>query len=333
MANQNSSESFPLEPTEIPLEKIFLDLKNPRHPAYKSEEEVISYLCKNEYVTELAQDIVNMGINPLELLAVIKNPDNKTYFAAEGNRRLCALKLLDDPQLAPKEQRKDFKALNRRWQSYNTVRAIVFEDRDSVAHWLERTHGGWDAEQKTRFTGAVKNLMAQQLLDYAQSEEMISTDQRAKKISIVQRFISNPVFKDALGIDTGDNKVLRILRVKDDFDIILSKFIEDIISNKVNTRKNAEQIRSYAKKLRELSGLTNTSTPPTPFNVLSGKTGSIPKSGAKTDSTAITPVDGENPAQSSGGKPKPTRRPRFLGNAQSTEAALKKLNNYKLDSP
>ena len=157
MANQNSSESFPLEPTEIPLEKIFLDLKNPRHPAYKSEEEVISYLCKNEYVTELAQDIVNMGINPLELLAVIKNPDNKTYFAAEGNRRLCALKLLDDPQLAPKEQRKDFKALNRRWQSYNTVRAIVFEDRDSVAHWLERTHGGlqggigrkqWDAEQK-----------------------------------------------------------------------------------------------------------------------------------------------------------------------------------------
>lgn len=341
MANQETSEIFFMEIREIPLEKIFLDLKNPRHPAYQSEEEVITYLCSKEYVLELAKDIVQFGINPLELMAVIQNPDKKTYFAAEGNRRLCALKLLEDPQLAPKDQRKEFKALSRKQLSH-TVRAIVFKDRDAVSHWLERTHGGlqngigrkqWDAEQKTRFTGDKKNLMAQQLLDYAQGEGMINAEERSKKLSTVQRFISNPVFKDALGIDTSDNKRLQSLRVKEDFDIVLGKFIEDLITGAVNTRHNSGYIKEYSKMIRELKGLINTPTHPTPLSALGNKSNSADKSAPSASSKTVDATnDEENTTQPAGEKSKPARRLRYLGKVKATEEALQKLNNHKLNS-
>ena len=105
-----------MEIKQINIKDIFLDLENPRHEPYQSQEEVIEYLCQNEYVFALAQDIVIMGVNPLEIMAIIPNTDNysddgaQTYIIAEGNRRLCALKLLDDPELAPSNERKNFKA-------------------------------------------------------------------------------------------------------------------------------------------------------------------------------------------------------------------------------
>lgn len=342
MATQEVSKNFSMEIREIPLQKIFLDLKNPRHPAYQSEEEVITYLCSKEYVYELAQDIAINGINPLELMAVIKNPDQKTYFVAEGNRRLCALKLLEDPQLAPKDQRKDFKRLNCKWQPYHSVRSIIFEDRDAVAHWLERIHGGlqggigrkqWDAEQKTRFTGDKKNLMAQQLLDYAQEEGMISAEQRAKKLSTVQRFISNPVFKDALGIDTSDNDELHILKIKEDFNIVLERFIEDLINGVINTRHNSKYIKNYSKMIRELEGLANAAISPIPLSSLTCMSSNAEKSSPNLDSTTVDIENNKSDTeQSASSKPKPARRPQRLEIIKTTEEALQKLNNHKLNS-
>lgn len=110
-----------MEIKQINIKDIFLDLENPRHEPYQSQEEVIEYLCQNEYVFALAQDIVIMGVNPLEIMAIIPNTDNcsddgaQTYIIAEGNRRLCALKLLDDPELAPSNERKNFKAISQKW--------------------------------------------------------------------------------------------------------------------------------------------------------------------------------------------------------------------------
>lgn len=276
MKSKKASENI-FKIQQIPLQKIFLDLKNPRHPNYQSEQEVITYLCRKEYVYELAQDLVANGLNPLELMAVIKTPGQETYLAAEGNRRLCALKLLEDPQLAPKDQQKNFMRLAKRWNPYHSVRSIVFDDRDAVAHWLERIHGGlqggigrkpWDAEQKTRFTGDRKNLMAQQLLDYAQDEGMISTEQRAKKLSVVQRFLSNPIFKDALGISAHDDIEMHVIRAKEDFDIILKKFIEDIVSGEINTRYNSQKIKEYSKIILKLEELTGAMISPTSIKKL-----------------------------------------------------------------
>ena len=189
----------------IGINRICLDLKNPRHERYGREEEAIKYLCQSEKTLALARDIVDNGLNPLELFAVVPEGD-ELYFAAEGNRRLCALKLLLDPQRAPGRQKREYRKLAERWSNPITeVSAAVFDERKDVRLWLERIHGGedqgrgrlaWNPEQKTRFTGAEKNALAQQLLDAAESEGFISSDERKRKLSTVQRYSSNRVMRD-----------------------------------------------------------------------------------------------------------------------------------------
>ena len=89
----------------IKTERVFLDFDNPRHDPMESQEEVIRYLCEDE----LAKDLVIHGLSPLELFALIPRNEGKknAYTVAEGNRRLCALKLLNDPNLAPASMRKN----------------------------------------------------------------------------------------------------------------------------------------------------------------------------------------------------------------------------------
>ena len=308
---------------QIEIKSIFLDLENPRHEPYQSQEEVIDYLCKNEHIYALAQDIVEVGINPLEVMAIIPNSvqqhNGKTYIAAEGNRRLCALKLLHDPELAPTDDRKNFKTLSKLWTPFSTIPSIIFENRESVREWLGRIHGGlqngigrkhWNPEQKTRFTGDIKNLMAQQLLDYAEQKGMIAKKERANKISIVQRFISNPLFKDALGIDTSKDNELQRTRPVHDFDIVLKKFVDDLKTKEINTRFNSPEIKGYSHNLRSIEGVGNETSPPQPLNAPDKENNSI------------------NPSQ----KPKPPNKPRNLNNRTETESALYKLGNYKLSS-
>ena len=103
------------KPTDIDVEAIYLDTNNPRHEPLESQEEAIEKLCQDEYVLQLAQDIAENGINPLESFAVLieKRGRKTTYIAVEGNRRLCAIKLLQDPDLAPANIRKKIIAKRR----------------------------------------------------------------------------------------------------------------------------------------------------------------------------------------------------------------------------
>lgn len=311
-----------MEINEISIQSIALDLDNPRHEPYQSEDEVIDYLCRNESIYALAQDIVHIGINPLEVLALIPEHSDATeprYIVVEGNRRLCALKLLEDPERAPSGERKNFKELSARWQPLVTVPAILFEDREAVAVWLERIHGGtqggigrksWNSEQKTRFTGDAKNLMAQQLLDYAQQKGMIDSGERAGKLSTVQRFISNPLFRDALGLDNSKNDEIQRTRLPEDFDKLLRKFIHDLKNGVINTRSNAPQIKQYSHQLRDVEGVSHTVIPPCPL---------------KEDPASA-------PEAKPTGNPKPIKpaKPRYLEHQPATEQALQGLGNYKL---
>ena len=45
----------------IRFDRVFLDLKNPRHDPFKDQNEVIEYLCREEKVLELARDIAEKG--------------------------------------------------------------------------------------------------------------------------------------------------------------------------------------------------------------------------------------------------------------------------------
>ena len=127
----------------VSIGSIFLDLVNPRHVPFANEDQVTEYLCSKEDVLPLARDITKIGLNPLERVALIPIKGQKaSYTMAEGNRRLCALKLLVDPDRAPARLRKSFALLAAQRPPPKEFWAVSFNSNDEVRPWLERMHNG-----------------------------------------------------------------------------------------------------------------------------------------------------------------------------------------------
>lgn len=147
----------------VDLADVFLDNENPRHDPIDAEPEIIARLVAHEKVTNLAASIAKHGPSPLERMAVIRHPTIKGKFTVvEGNRRLCALKLLRDPKRAPTLQaRKVFEDLKSTGQQVpSKLEVAVFADRTSAKYWLSLRHEGeqdgvgtrnWKAQEKARF--------------------------------------------------------------------------------------------------------------------------------------------------------------------------------------
>lgn len=264
----------------IEFDRVFLNLQNPRHEPFTSQDEAIDFLCTNEYVYELAKDMTKVGLNPLELFALLPSPKKgkrKTFVVSEGNRRLCALMLLNDPELAPPKERKRFKDLAASWNPVPKLSAIVFETQEDVDQWIERIHGGlqggigrksWNAEQKTRFSGDRKNIIAQKILDYAEKRKMISPEDRKGKITTAQRFLSNVTFREALGVDATNLEDMCRIRTEEDFDKAVLTFVKDLVEGKnVSSRLNKKEIVEYARNLPVKAGLSAEMTDPVTITV------------------------------------------------------------------
>lgn len=308
----------------IPTDRIFLDADNPRHEPYKSPSDVIAYLCDKEQVLELATDIAEFGLNPLEVFAVIpsdarqKKGQKANYVVAEGNRRMCALMLLNDPDLAPPKQRKAFQALADGWDPISPMPCIVFQTKEEVHPWLMRIHGGaqggkgrrsWSSEQKTRHTGNTRNITAQWLLDYAEAKGYLTSDDRKGKITTVQRFVGNRTFREVLGLEAGEE--FHRTRPEKDFDKLTERFVQDLLKandGPVTSRHKAAEIASYARELSTLPGVGNQRVLPERIDL--------------------------SPTKKSTRKPKPTKpkHPSHINYSSELHHELKAIPSYKLET-
>lgn len=84
----------------INIEELFLDEKNPRFiiPPNPSQQSIVDYLIDYEEVEQLAIDIGNSGgLYAGERVIAIK--EKEKYIVLEGNRRVCACKILLNPSL------------------------------------------------------------------------------------------------------------------------------------------------------------------------------------------------------------------------------------------
>jgi hypothetical protein len=306
----------------VPLGRIFLSLNNPRFEEVETESEAIERLCTKEDVLPLARDIVRHGVSPLERLALTpigKARGGQTYWVAEGNRRVCALKLLADPDRAPPKLRKSFEKLSESWVPIKSLPAAVFDDVETLRLWLDRVHSGpqggigrnsWDAEQKQRFTGGTKNRLAQAVLDYAESQGMISKEDRKGKLTTAQRFLNPEVFREALGIDASNPEELVRTRPKAQFDTMLRRFMGDLVKgDEVNSRKNKADIVRYARTITALPDVTSERVEPEP----------------------LTPGEVSKPKRTRR-KPRPPGKVRHVQYDEEVNAALRGLGNEKLAS-
>ena len=315
------------EPLSVTLKQIYLDEENPRFEAVDTEDAAIEKLCSKEQVLPLADDIVEHGLSPAEKLLLLpddskRSGKSKTYIVAEGNRRVCALKLLDDPARAPSELRSKFKSLSKKWDGVGKMDAVLFQDRDEVNLWLERIHGGaangkgrrsWDPEQAARHTGKGKNQLALAVLDYAEENGFIQKTDRRGLITTAQRYLGNANFREALGLDASDLENLKRTRPKAAFDTLLEQFLNDLLDKTIGSRDNSDRIESYGRTLAQTDGVSKNRIKPTALTSAPTKK----KDGATTKKRK---------------KRRPVKKPTQLPYDESVAEALERLGEQKLVS-
>jgi hypothetical protein len=311
----------------VSLGRLFLWLENPRHDPVKTEQEAIRYLCEKESVLPIAKDIAENGLNPLDRVAFVAIPgsstskDKQSYHVVEGNRRLSALKLLRDPELAPPKLKSQFEKLAKTGTPIISIEGVVFPTKEDASVWLKRIHTGaqdgigrrsWTAEQQARFDGDNKNKDAQLLLDFAQKEGLIAEEERGRKITTVQRFFGNAIFRDALGVDKSpDADELLRTRPPEDVKVLTEIFMRDLVKGtKVNSRMNSDEIKKYARSLVASQGV----------------------SGKRVDAVPVSPSKAGSRKGSVNRKPSKPDKARFIASENEITIALIKLGNEKLKS-
>lgn len=242
---------------------LVLDENNPRHEPTTDRNAIIRQMVEKESVLPLARDIVRVdGISPLDVFAGIR--DGEHIIVLDGNRRLTALLLLHDPNLAPARERPAFKALSDSFTGNVAVEVAVFPTRDEANIWIERKHQGfngglgmrdWNAVQNARFMGSrSNNALALRLLDYALEHHIITPEQREQRvITTVTRYVGNTVFRvEGLGITTSRSDpdfrhggTVKLFRTR------LARFFADLYTEggPVTSRSSAEERATYARTI------------------------------------------------------------------------------------
>lgn len=195
------------------LWRFRLDRDNPRHEPKTQQQDIVDYLTANESVLPLLEDIAELkSLNPFDRFGAVR--DGELLIALEGNRRLCALILLNDPELAPAKYRPRVRAAAKGWDpALIDIDVAVFDSRSEADPWLERRHQGglggkgqraWSPAAKDRHFGVSANALALRLRDDALRLNLITESQHAARVvTTIRRFSDQTKFrKTFLGIST-----------------------------------------------------------------------------------------------------------------------------------
>lgn len=141
----------------IDLDRLVLDPENPRLPKSmhnKGEEEIIEFMLLDASLIELMLAIGENDFFPGEQLLVVP-AQNRTYKVIEGNRRLSAVKLLNNPQLGTVQKQKIEKVLEEVKYKPTQIPCLVFNSENEIHNYLGYRHitgiKEWRLLEKARY--------------------------------------------------------------------------------------------------------------------------------------------------------------------------------------
>ncbi|ABC63737.1 hypothetical protein ELI_08225 [Erythrobacter litoralis HTCC2594] len=261
---QREGVAMPSEVFQIPVNRIHLYEANPRHGEITDPEEIIEYLLEDEQVYELAKSIAQHKTNPLELLGVVEiteeGSSEPAYEVWEGNRRVCAVMLLNDPDLAPPKWRKRFRRLSDEVDPIDNIEGRSFDDHEELRFWMRNIHNGmqdgrgrkdWGPDEQHRDNPTRKNAIAFELLEMAETQGLISRSERKGKLTTLQRFVEKPTMREVLGVDDSDPENVTFRRSDADMAALLQVIVDDLLSGEINSRSNDSDIAKYAATIEE----------------------------------------------------------------------------------
>ena len=141
------------------VELLDFDSLNPRLPNYLNkgdDGEVIDWMLKEANIVELMGSIGTQGYFEGEPLIVVPSKTKAKHFeVVEGNRRLTAVKLLHNPELASTRKAAVSEAAKAAQIKPVKLPVLEFESRDEVLRFLAYRHitgiEPWNPLQKARY--------------------------------------------------------------------------------------------------------------------------------------------------------------------------------------
>lgn len=219
------------EVVEIPIADLLVDERNPRlKDEQPSQQAAIYAIAKlmGRRILRLAEDIVEHGMDPTTLCAVVPTGDRrKRYVVVEGNRRVVALKLLETPSLALLAfQGGDQKKLTQLSQRFaanpiSKINCVLFRSEGDAARWIKLRHTGanegvglveWGADEKDRWAArSGRRSTAGQVLDLVEKSNLLSPQAASATTRILtnlERLVKMPYLRERLGMEKVGDKLV-----------------------------------------------------------------------------------------------------------------------------
>lgn len=202
----------------IKLSSLEFDPQNPRLPQNidgNNEKEVITYLIDEANIPELMMSIGEQGYFDGEPLLVVARDDH--YIVVEGNRRLCALKLLNSTSSAPRSAKKIEEIKRTSPNKPIDIPCQVFSNRDDILAYLGYRHitgvNQWDALAKARYLDQLYNK-------FSQSDTSLLPNELHQKLAKVIASKSDYVAKLLTSLNilkyADDHKILKRIKKEQD---------------------------------------------------------------------------------------------------------------------
>jgi hypothetical protein len=152
----------------INIVRLKLDEQNPRIPksireSKPTEQQLIEYMLLDASLIELMLAIGQNGYFPGEqLLVVLDTTDNK-YRVIEGNRRLSAVKLLNNPELATVQKSKVQQVIKETTERPTEIPCLIFDNEQEIHKYLGFKHitgiKEWRSLEKARYLYGLKESL------------------------------------------------------------------------------------------------------------------------------------------------------------------------------
>lgn len=270
---------------EVKIADLLLNPNNPRFNPVKYQTETILSMIddQGDKLVVLAEHIINHGLNPTDVILVC--PYEKQLLVLEGNRRVTALKLVNEPDLIPDELsklKKEFQRLNSIVDNslLDSITCVVAKDAEQGKEWIRLKHTGenegagtvrWDGQQTSRFNSQTSGIVDARIvfLDELRGLREVPAEYKERfhliKKTNFDRLTKDPDVRELLGIDVIDNKLVLINGVNSYLlEVLYDLIFADLSVGKIYSK---EDRKNYLLKIverveaKEGSGRTDSSKP------------------------------------------------------------------------
>lgn len=251
---------------KLPINEICVNPENPRHDEVIMDlgeifimQQLIKTKKDSQAMYKLICDIYNAGWFPQSIVTVTYDKEKEKYIAWDGNRRLTALKILQNPNILESlsnftyTQRNKIYDMNKQindktFYEVSCYIATSFEECADYIRTIHTTDTGalpWSDVAIKRFENklGIKNMFSQ-LKEYCSKPfENISDNFSVNKF---EKIANSKVGKEYLKIDNTDNILTHTSSIEE-LEEKLSKIIKDINEGTLKNEniKNATEMKKY----------------------------------------------------------------------------------------